>query len=70
MSFHIERLSTPVNGKYGKEMSFNGSTSYAQASSPVIGTTGTVAIRFKQDIGQSAHQHRSDYGLYFTVLQI
>jgi len=38
---------TPVNGKYGKEMSFNGSTSYAQASSPVIGTTGTVAVRFK-----------------------
>lgn len=39
---------TPVNGKYGKEMSFNGSTSYAQASSPVIGTTGTIAIRFKR----------------------
>lgn len=39
---------TPVNGKYGKEMSFNGSTSYAQASSPVIGTGGTVSIRFKQ----------------------
>ena len=39
---------TPVNGKYGKEMSFNGSTSYARASSPVIGTTGTVAIRFKR----------------------
>ena len=38
---------TPVNGKYGKEMSFNGSTSYAQASSPVIGATGTVAVRFK-----------------------
>lgn len=38
---------TYVNGKYGKEMSFDGSTSYAQASSPVIGTTGTVACRFK-----------------------
>lgn len=38
---------TPVNGKYGKEMAFNGSTSYAQASSPVIGTTGTVTIRLK-----------------------
>jgi hypothetical protein len=38
---------TYVNGKHGKEMSFNGSTSYAQASSPVIGTTGTVAVRFK-----------------------
>ncbi len=40
---------TPVNGKYGKEMSFNGSTSFAQASSPVIGTTGTVAVRFKRN---------------------
>ncbi len=38
---------TYVNGKYGKEMSFNGSTSYAQASSPVIGTTGTISIRLK-----------------------
>jgi len=38
---------TYVNGKFCKEMSFNGSTGYAQASSPVIGTTGTIAIRFK-----------------------
>ena len=41
---------TPVNGKYGKEMSFNGSTSFAQASSPVIGTTGTIAVRFKRNV--------------------
>lgn len=40
---------TPVNGKYGKEMSFNGTTSFLQASSPVIGTTGTVAVRFKRN---------------------
>jgi len=38
----------PVNGKYGKEMAFNGVTSFAQASSPVIGTTGTIALRFKR----------------------
>ena len=36
---------TYVNGKHGKEMSFNGSTSYAQASSPVIGTTGTDSFK-------------------------
>lgn len=40
---------TYVNGKYGKEMMFNGSTSFAQASSPVIGTSGTIAIRFKMN---------------------
>ena len=39
---------TPVDGKYGKEMSFNGSTSFAQAPSLVIGTGGTIAIRFKR----------------------
>ena len=40
---------TPVNGKYGRELSFNGKTSYLQASSPVIGATGTIAVRFKMN---------------------
>jgi hypothetical protein len=39
---------TPVNTKWGKGLSFNGSTSFLQASSPVIGTTGTIAVRFKK----------------------
>lgn len=40
---------TPVNGKYGKELAFNGTTSFLKASSPVIGTTGTIAVRFKSN---------------------
>jgi hypothetical protein len=52
---------TYVNGKYGKEMSFNGSTSYAQASSPVIGTTGTIALRFKRNTVGVNHNFVSNF---------
>jgi len=63
---------TPVNGKYGKEMSFNGSTSFAQASSPVIGTTGTVAVRWKRNrIGTAetilSNQSASTDGIRYHV---
>ena len=64
---------TYVNGKYGKEMSFNGSTSYAQASSPVIGTTGTVAIRFKINSTVTTEiiaDTRNESGLYGVLIVV
>ena len=61
---------TYVNGKYGKEMSFNGSTSFAQESSSVIGTTGTVAVRFKVGaagvINPIFDNKRENYGSYLV----
>lgn len=47
---------TPVNGKFGEEMSFNGASSFARALNPVIGTTGTIAIRFKRYASDSSMQ--------------
>lgn len=40
---------TPVNGKYGKEMSFNGFTSFGVDKSPIVGTSGTLIMRWKRN---------------------
>lgn len=40
---------TPVNGKYCKEMSFNGFTSFGVDKSPIVGTSGTLIMRWKRN---------------------
>lgn len=40
---------TPVNGKFYKEMSFNGVTSFGVDKSPVVGTSGTLIMRWKRN---------------------
>ena len=40
---------TPVNGKFYKEMSFNGVTSFGVDKSPVVGISGTLIMRWKRN---------------------
>ncbi|MGL5512101.1 MAG: hypothetical protein ACRDBM_02530 [Sporomusa sp.] len=45
----------PVKGLRGQALSFNGAQ-YLQADNPVIGTTGTIAFKFKRDVLGTSQQ--------------